>query len=350
MLTEQQLNEIRSSLAEAKNPLFFFDDDTDGLTSFLLLYRKYKKGHGIAVKAPQTEEMLYLRKIQEYNPDLVVVLDRPVLTQNLLNQIQVPVIWIDHHEPQDKQGARYYNPMVLTKGDNRPTSYWCYQVVLQDLWIAMIGIIGDWYVPEMLKGFEYKNLIGDAKTPDDILFETEFGKLIKIYNFALKGRTTDTRKYINAFIKVQSPLEILNQTTTRGKFIYHHFEKINSHYQEVLDLALKKKGKENVFVFTYPSSEHSFTGTLSNELLHRIDEKILVIAREKEGEMRVSLRGKNTIILPIIKQALEKVGGTGGGHAMACGANVKKEKFQVFVEEIRRLLNAQSKTKRTSAI
>src|SRR3989344_6764795 len=110
MLSQQQIQEIRDALEQAKNPLFFFDDDTDGLTSFLLLYRKYKKGHGVPVKAPQTEENLYLRKIREYDPDLVVVLDRPVLPQTLLNQMHVPVVWIDHHEPVSRQGVQYYNP------------------------------------------------------------------------------------------------------------------------------------------------------------------------------------------------------------------------------------------------
>ncbi len=350
MLSEDQLQEIRNHLDQATNPLFFFDDDTDGLSSFLLLYRKYKKGHGVPVKAPQTEELLYLRKIQEYNPDLVVVLDRPVLPQNLLNQIQQPVIWIDHHEPVQREGVTYYNPMVSTKGDNRPTSYWCYQVVKQDMWIALIGIIGDWYVPEFLKEFEHKELIGKYKTPDDILFETEFGKLIKACNFALKGRTPDIRKHIAALMKIDSPLEILNQTTPRGKYIYSHYEKINQGYEKILQQALKTKGKDGVFVFTYPTTEQSFTGTLSNELLHRLQEKILIIAREKDGEMRISLRGKKTVILPIVKQALEKAGGSGGGHEMACGANVKKEKFPLFVEEIRKGLKNQSKTMRASAI
>ncbi len=350
MLTEQQINEIRIALEQAKNPLFFFDDDTDGLSSFLLLYRKYKKGHGIPVKAPQTEENLYLSKIQAYDPDLVVVLDRPVLVQSLLDKIQVPLLWIDHHEPLERQGVKYYNPMILTKGDNRPTSYWCYQVVQQDLWIAMVGIIGDWYIPEFVKDFEYKELLGKAKTPPDVLFETEFGKLIKIFNFSLKGRMPDVKKQIAALMKIENPMEILQQATPRGKFIYHHFEKINHYYEEILLDALHGKGKDNVYVFTYPSTQHSFTGTLSNELLHRREEKVLIIAREKDGEMRVSIRGKKTSILSLVKKALEKTGGTGGGHDMACGANVKKEKFPIFVEELRKGLKSQSKTMRASAM
>lgn len=350
MLATEQLQQIRQTLEQAKNPLFFFDDDTDGLVSFLLLCRKYKKGHGVPVKAPQTEENLYLRKIQEYDPDLVVVLDRPVLPQTLLDQIHVPVVWIDHHEPLARQGVQYYNPMVLTKGDNRPTSYWCYQVVRQDLWIALVGIISDWYVPEFVEEFEGKELLGGAKTPEDILFETDFGRLIKVFNFVLKGRMSDVKKHIAALMSMESHREILQQTTARGKFVYRHFEKINEAYEKILQQALKGKGKDGVFVFTYPSMQHSFTGTISNELLHRRKEKVLIIAREKEGEVRVSIRGKNTVILPFVKKALEETGGSGGGHAMACGASMKKEKFPLFVEAMREQVKRQSKTIRASAM
>lgn len=50
-LTTEQINEIRKELDTSFNPLFFFDDDPDGLSSFLLLYRYVREGHGIVVKA-----------------------------------------------------------------------------------------------------------------------------------------------------------------------------------------------------------------------------------------------------------------------------------------------------------
>ena len=37
MLTDAQIQEIRGFLEKAENPLFLFDDDPDGLTSYLLL-------------------------------------------------------------------------------------------------------------------------------------------------------------------------------------------------------------------------------------------------------------------------------------------------------------------------
>ena len=44
MLTKKQINEIREHLEKAQNPLFFFDNDPDGLCSFLLLQRYIGRG------------------------------------------------------------------------------------------------------------------------------------------------------------------------------------------------------------------------------------------------------------------------------------------------------------------
>ena len=61
MMTLQNLYEqARKLLAESTNPLFFYHDDPDGLCSYLILKRFYKKGHGHMVKASPylTEDFL----------------------------------------------------------------------------------------------------------------------------------------------------------------------------------------------------------------------------------------------------------------------------------------------------
>ena len=68
---------------------------------------------------------------------------------------------------------------------------------------------------------------------------------------------------------------------------------------------------------------------------------IIILAREKSGEYKMSLRsGRHG---PIIDKALEKaligVDGYGGGHEKACGANVKKADFERFIENFKRELS-----------
>ena len=74
MITKKQIEEIRGYLNKAENPLFFFDDDPDGLCSYLILKKYIGKGKGVVLKTkPILEEGFYM-KIQEYNPDYVFIL------------------------------------------------------------------------------------------------------------------------------------------------------------------------------------------------------------------------------------------------------------------------------------
>ena len=79
----------------------------------------------------------------------------------------------------------------------------------------------------------------------------------------------------------------------------------------------------------------SFTGDLANELIYKFPGKIVIVGREKDGEIRMSLRSSKINLRGILNKALVNVEGYGGGHEFACGANVKKRDFDVFISQIR---------------
>jgi len=76
MLTEKQVIEIKEHLEKAQNPLFFFDNDQDGLCSFLLLQRYIGRGKGIPVRSFPDLDASYFRKIGELNADYIFILDK----------------------------------------------------------------------------------------------------------------------------------------------------------------------------------------------------------------------------------------------------------------------------------
>ena len=81
MLTQEQLNQIRENLEASQNPLFFFDNDVDGLMSFLILRRAIGRGKGVAIKSfPDLKEQ-YVKKVEELNPDAVFILDKAELSK-----------------------------------------------------------------------------------------------------------------------------------------------------------------------------------------------------------------------------------------------------------------------------
>ena len=226
MIPETELQDIRDMLQKAQDPLFLFDDDQDGLCSFLVLWRFFKKGKGFPIQGQLND--IVIQKIQQERADLIIILDKAVLEEHFVQAMSIPIIHIDHHEPLLIKASHYhyYNPRKERDTDNRPTSYWAYQVTKKDLWIAMIGIIGDWYIPgDLIKEFqkEYPDLIPVAKHPGEIFFETEFGKLIRSFIFSLKGKSSERSQYIKILTRIESPYEILKQETARGKFIWKHY-------------------------------------------------------------------------------------------------------------------------------
>ena len=339
MLTKKQILEIRLFLKKSKNPLFFFDDDPDGLAAALTLKKTINRGHIIPLKVSQFDEGVYIRKVQEYNPDVVFILDRAVVSQNVFDQINVPVVWIDHHEPIERYKVHYYNPMVLDKEDNRSTSFWAYQIAEKNMWIAMVGIIGDWYIPPFIKKFSYKKLLNNKKTPPAIIFDSDFGKLIRLFTLILKGQTKDVNQSLMALEKITSPHQILRKTTKEGKYLYERYEKIDKEYQLLYQNAQESDEPGDPYVFTYPSTKTSFTSILSNELLYRMtNHQTFIIARLKDNEYRLSIRSKKQPILPILKKALLQVRGYGGGHPLACGAAINKDDFSKFLNIFRQEL------------
>ncbi len=280
-------------------------------------------------------------QVQEYNPDIIFILDKPKVSQDFVDAVNVPVVYIDHHDVQNLKGVHYYNPRKWDKDDARCVTYWCYQITKQNLWIATVGSISDWQVPDYLKDFkkEYKGFIGNEKEPNDILFETRLGELCRIFSFLLKGDIRDVKKRVSMLLKIENPNEILDRETEHGKFLFDEAKEVGKKYDNLLKLALAVKPTGKLYVFTYPSSKLSLTSDLSNELLHRFPDKIILIAREKDGSYRISFRSKGIILPPILKKALEGIQGYGGGHEYACGGNILVKDFDKFVENLEKQID-----------
>src|SRR3989344_4848685 len=176
MIPKSKLLEIKKFLEKSENPLFFFDDDADGLCSYLLLRKHIDKGKGVIVKTIPNLGINFLSKVEYYKPDIIFILDKPLVDQEFIDRVNVPILWIDHHGPYEKKGIKYYNPRLKNKKDGRPTSYWCYKIVRENMWISMVGCIGDYFLPEFTKEFSkrYPKLVNKLNL-DKIKFDSELG-------------------------------------------------------------------------------------------------------------------------------------------------------------------------------
>jgi len=337
-LTENQISKIREELENCKNPIIFFHDDADGLCSFLLLYRFVKQGKGIIIKTTPKIDEKFARNVAEYGADKVFIVDIAIVDQEFIDAVDVPIIWIDHHTPLKREKVMYFNPRINDPKDNLPVSSLCYQVVKEDLWIATLGTIADWHWPKFIEEFkkQYPDLLDESVNDSETaLFETKVGKLIDMISFCLKGTTKEAISCAKILTRIKTPYEILNEETAAGKYIHNKYEEVNKEYQSLLKRALKQKADGKILLFRYLHGKISFTKDIANEFLHRFPDKIIIIAREKSGEMKISLRSKDIPILPVLEKSLQGINGFGGGHEFACGANIMKDDFDRFIENIK---------------
>ncbi len=351
MITDEEIKIIREKLKDSARPLFLFDDDADGVTSFAMMYKLVGDGKGICVKGKPIVEMAYYRKIEEYSPDRVFILDKPMIEQELIDKTSQEIIWLDHHPLQDNKGIKYYNPRKKDPEDNRPTSYWTYHICKEDvpeaLWLAGIGVVGDWSLAlkdEITK--EYPDLLPkNTKSAPEALFKTKLGELVKIIDFNLKGTTTEVMKSVKVLTRIKDPYEILNQTTPKGKFLYKKFANINEQYTEQKNRV--EITEDPIIFFKYTNNKLAISSMLSNELLFENPDKIIMIAREKADELMLSIRSTNINIEKVLSKALDGINGYGGGHDNACGACIKKDNFEDFMTNFKKhLQNAKKELER----
>jgi hypothetical protein len=345
MLSDKETAQVKDALEHCSQPFIFFHDDPDGLASFLLFYRTIQKGRGYCVKAYPKITADFIRHVENYRADIVFVLDIAMVEQEFIDGVHQPIYWLDHHTPLQRERVKYFNPRVTT-GENVPTPVLCWQVIgnqrPQDLWLATTGSIGDWYYPPYAKEFSKQRpdiLPPTITTVEEALFNSPIGTLVKVFSFNLKGPTSEVNTAIKVLTRIESPDEILKQTTPRGKLIWKKYEKINKIYESMLAEISKGATKDKLLVHTYTDDKLSLTKDLANELLYEFKDKIIVLGRIKSGEVRCSLRAPAGVRLDkALEKALVGVQGYGGGHEQACGAGIKEEDFERFIANLRQEL------------
>lgn len=339
MLTPGQIEFLRKELLSSQNPLFIYDDDPDGLCSFLLLYRLHPKGKGTILKSAPKLDIRMLRKVDELQPDKIFILDVPIVDQEFIDGAKRPIFWIDHHQPLERKNVHYFNPRIADKDAYIPTTRMAYQIndKKEDLWIAMVGCLSDWHSPDFLEEFmaKYPLLITKKGDLTALVYHEPLGELVKVFSFLIKGSTSEVRNSIKILSRITSPEEILQQQTAQGKFLYRRYQSINKNYQDLLKTAKKKVSRGRVIVFNYTEDQWSFTSNLANELVALHPQKVVIIARNKSGKMKCSLRARFAITPALEKSLAGLEGAYGGGHPQACGAVMDEKDWETFLERFK---------------
>ncbi|MDP3992118.1 MAG: DHH family phosphoesterase [Nanoarchaeota archaeon] len=346
MLTKKQVKEIKEHLEKAQNPLFFFDNDQDGLCSFLLLQRYIGRGKGVPIRSFPGLNGEYFRKVHELKADYIFILDKPVVEKDFFEEVEkinIPVVWIDHHLIEKAlipSFVYYYNPLFNKKKSNEPVTALCYQITKrkEDMWIAVVGCISDRYIPKFYEKFEkeYPELTTRGRRIFDLFYKSQIGRIARIFGAGLKDTTTNVVNMLRFLVKTKSPYDVLEENS-KNHTMHHRFKQIDSKYQKFLLKALSLGKKSDKLLFFQYSGDLSISSELANEINYMFPEKMVVVVYIKDARANISARGKNArkIFLEAIK-GLEEA--TGGGHEFAVGGRIKTSDIEKFHENLEKII------------
>ena len=347
MLSKKQVAEIQEHLEKAQNPIFFFDNDPDGLCSFLLLQRFIKRGKGIPIKSFPEMNAEYFRKVNELNADYIFILDKPVVSREFFEEVKsfnIPIIWIDHHKTDQTfvpNYVHYYNSaLTKTKNKNEPVTYLCYKITnkKEDLWVAVVGCISDRFVPDFYFYFQklYPDMSIRSKDAFDIFYKSAIGTVAKMFSFGLKDTMTNVMKMIRFLTIVKTPYEVLEEGKTNQE-MHHKFKQITQKYSKLIEKAKSLVCDNKVLFFQY-SGDLSISSDLSNELNYLFPEKVIVVVYITGIKANISVRGNK--IRNLVLKAIDGIeGATGGGHENAVGGQLRVEDIEKFRENLENLIN-----------
>jgi single-stranded DNA-specific DHH superfamily exonuclease len=342
MLSDSRLDEVREYLEKAQNPIFFYDNDADGFCSYIILRRFLKRGKGVAIKSYPDLQESYLRKVDEFNSDLVVVLDKPLISKEFVDELSkrsLPLIWLDHHDlpqPEFNYGQIFrFNSSLEGGRKSEPTTSIAYNITRnkEDSWIAVMGCIADHNLPFFLGDFveRYPEFWKKGiKEPFEAYYNTEIGQIAQSIGFGLKDSISNVVMMQNFFIECKSPKEVLVESSKNEAF-RKKIKEIKKKYYSLLDKAKSIK-INNLLFFTY-SGDLSISSELANELSYLNPGKYIVVAFLKGNTVNISMRGKD--VSDLLGKVLKTIeGASGGGHQMAVGARMRSDRLEEFKEMI----------------
>lgn len=339
MLTKEQIQEIREHLENAKNPVFFFDNDPDGLCSFLILQRFIGRGKGVAIKSAGSINKSYFRRVEEFGADYIFVLDKPFIDQDFIELAEkknLTIVHIDHHPNNGPYLKYYYNPR-LSSNTHEPVSDICYRITgrKEDVWIAVTGCVSDCFLPDFMEEFKkkYPELINyKYKTAFDVLYNTEIGKIAIIMSFGLRDTTSNVVSMMRFMLNASNPSTLLEENHKTKSFLTR-FETIYEKYSKLLGKAEELR-KENILFFSY-SGDVGLNRDLANELMYKYPEKIIAIAFINGNRANISLRWeKGNIRTPAMNAVKGIEGATGDGHEHSLGVQMTSDKLAVFKKNL----------------
>jgi single-stranded-DNA-specific exonuclease len=358
---KKAVERIKTAHAQEQHVVIFGDYDADGICATAILWRALRAyglvaepfiprrdthGYGISKKA--LDEIVAKKK-----PDLIISVDNGIVAHEALayaQEIGIDVIVTDHHQPEKVGNDFVFPPAVAVVHTTKlcgSTVSWMLarefsvDSALEDLDLAAIATIADQVV---LKDFNrsfamhgLKVLCSSRKTGIKALAELASVDLSQV-NCRTVGYTLAPR--INAMGRLAHGMDALRLLCTKSwetaRKLARLLDTTNTDRQEMTmdqyDIAVqqvKLQMEESVLVVHSDQFHEGVIGLIAGRLVEQFGKPAIVLS-VNEATAKGSARSIPSIniveLLRLVREDLLEV----GGHPMAAGLGVVKDKIEVI--------------------
>ena len=316
-----------------------FNNDADGICSCVLM-NKYLKHMGInpyIISQPMPPDKNLIRRIQSGIPNKIIFLDLAMDQQpSVLKKVKgfADILIIDHHLIENNMNSPqivHYNPRFKNPKIYQSTSYLAYKILsklldMEDsLWIAAIGIIGDYDIASSM------DLIKEVEKKYDLNL---FYKIAAMISSVRATKAMTCEQIVELLINTKDPKQLI-----AGEFL-ESYQKIELETEAVLIDAGKNAEKIDSVFFYNIKSKYNIRSDISTKLSEKFPDKIIIVYEKIGNNINASVRNQNRRINVdrVLKKAIIGLKASAGGHEVAGGVTMDAKDWDRFKEKLLEIL------------
>jgi len=336
-----------------------FHNDADGVCSCVLmnrfLKRKICKEADSVIAQPMPPAKNLLQRIRLSLPSKIIFLDLSIdQDKSIIKKLEqdCEILIIDHHQISNNLNSKktvHYNPLFENPSIYQSGSYLTYKIcstVLNDsdwdkknLWLAIIGIIGDYYIRDSLdiikKAEEYYSDI--IKNNDqEALHNSLFGQVSDMIS-AAKACKISCEEIVN----IINSMETVHEINKQQKLV-DSYKKVQEDIERIkIDIKSNIDSNKNV-LFYEKKSKYNLRSPIATIMSNDYPKKLIVVWEDIKNKIKISARNqnKNINVAKTLKSVIKDFKyASAGGHEAAAGASIRKQDWEEFKERLEELVN-----------
>lgn len=328
-----------------------YHNDADGITSGIIIFKGIKRYKNITIKHLVPPDIDYDIKERTINQLKEKKINKLIITDMGLDQEKkslekisqfAEILLIDHHPITNR---KINNKITIIKSQDLTDKYYPCAKLTYDLfkdlvdindldWIACVGIIGD-------KGYEpWKDFVNktlkkyNEKIPKNII-SSKFSRITNYINSTKCCKPKQLNQLFKKICSAKNIQELLDSdlkenSKTFSKEMNHWLQKKDQIEKITSDLYywhIKPKYKINSAITTLLSIKYFSDKTIVVTAEYPDSKKIHISFRRDDQKLNVA---------ELIQKMHKKYGYIkGGGHSMASGATIDKDKLKRFKDDLK---------------